>query len=348
MKLIKWTILISCLFFAHISLSSSSEKTFIPPAVEKKVDAAIAAHQYKTANTILDNAIEQQPDSNGLYYKQALIQVDLENYPKAKTSLMNIDTPGQQKADVKKLMNLVDEKLSQYPKNEIGYEQDEAYVSDLDAYWTYIFLHYYRQTSYGKFGGHINYANRYGTSGEQYVLEGYPRFGKSNYLALNLGYASESQSVWPTRLYYIEPFITLPNNFEGSVGFREIKAINRNIVMETVSLGRYIGNYFIWARPMHFSPKSSVYGELGLRRYFDDKFGYFGIKVGAGRIPDIADFAPLNEIIILNAKAINIEYQTAIAKNLYLKLMGGYTHQDFPSGLIRNITDGYINLSWQF
>jgi YaiO family outer membrane protein len=323
-----------------VSLVVYGQQNLAPVATVKPTN------NLKTRNHALVSAIERQPNDQ-LYYQLALNEIDMGSYAKAKKVLKHIHNNDQQ-YDLMKLERIIDKNLDSLPKNEIGYEQDEAYVSDINSYWSYIFLHYYRLTSAGKFGAHINEAKRYGNVGTQYVIEAYPTFGDSNYLALNVGYANDSQKVWPTRLYYIEPYFLLTNNIDASIGARMIKAISKKIYMQAASIGYYVGDYYLSVRQNHFSPKSCFYIEMAAKKYLEGKNHYLGAKVGVGETPDIADFAPLNQIIILHAKALNLEYQLPLVDNLYLKLVAGYTYQNFPGGLIRKITDGYINISWKF
>ena len=100
-----------------------------------------------------------------------------------------------------RISKILEQPPSVGPKNEFGYDQDEAYVSDLKAYWSFSSLHYYRFTQAGIFGARVNYANKYAIAGEQYQLEAYPKiFPESlpgSYINLVFGLSNTSQQVYP-------------------------------------------------------------------------------------------------------------------------------------------------------
>lgn len=66
------------------------------------------------------------------------------------------------------------------PKNELGIYGDEAHDSLSNSHWGFASGHYYRYTDYGTYGARINFAKRYGVTGEQYKLEAYPMFHNSS------------------------------------------------------------------------------------------------------------------------------------------------------------------------
>jgi YaiO family outer membrane protein len=234
------------------------------------------------------------------------------------------------------------------PLNEIGYDQDEAYVDDIGGYWSYSSLHYYRFTEAGIFGARVNYATRYGNGGEQYLLEAYPRLTQYSYLSLTAGLSNTSQQVFPKYQYTVEPYFTLPYGLEISAGQRYARSFGTNIYTYTGSIGKSFSDYFAWFRPYHYTPKSSDYFEVGIRRFFCNEKTYVSLKAGTGKYPDIGDLPPLNDIIILSANSLSIDGQIPIQNNIFLKGQLGYVRQVYHSGNVREITDGSLGVTWQF
>jgi len=240
------------------------------------------------------------------------------------------------------------------PLNELGFDQDEAYVSDIGGYWSYSSLHYYRFTNAGIFGARVNYANRYGIGGEQYQLEAYPKlfknfyFIKDSYLSLTGAISNTSQRVYPHYQYLIEPYFSFPCGFEASIGQRFLRTFDVNVYTYTASIGKNIGSNFVWFRPYHYTPKSVDFFEVGIRHYFDADDTYAALKAGAGKMPDIGDVPPLNQIIILKTQLITLDGQMPIRKNIFLKAGVGYMRQTYNSGNVREITDGSLGIIWQF
>lgn len=233
--------------------------------------------------------------------------------------------------------------------NNIGISQEEDYVSDLKQYWSYSSLYYYRKTIHGIFGARVNYANRYSMGGEQYQLEAYPKISPNVYAALSVGLSNTSQQVFPKYQYSVEPYFNLPKGYEASIGQRFIRSYDVNIYTYTGSIGKNVGNYFVWLRPYHYTPKSVDFFEAGIKRYFeglDDTFVSF--KVGTGKIPDIGDIPPLNQITILSANTFSIDGQFHATRCMLVRLGVGYARQVYQSGNVREITNGSINLTWKF
>jgi len=234
-------------------------------------------------------------------------------------------------------------------KNEIGISQEEDWISDLKEYWSFSSLYYYRHTCRGIFGARFNYANKYFIGGEQYVLEAYPYLTKDIYLAATFGLSNTSQQVFPKYQYLIEPYFNLGNGFEASAGQRFIRSFNVNIYTYTASIGKTIGSYFIWFRPYHYTPQSVDFFEAGIKRFFGDSTDtYILLKAGIGKTPDIGDVPPLNQITIISTNSVTIDGQFPIAKGIFLNVGAGYARQVYPSGHVREDTNGSVNVIWRF
>lgn len=359
-KAIAWSLCICCILgFVSLSVKAdfggraigiSSSHFYAPPALESLIQKNITQKKYKAASSILDEQLSKDPKNTALLFDRAAIYADLGEYDKSMDVLDQIAVlqPDNEKAN--KLRKVIAEKQKAIPRNELGFYQDENYVSDLKSYWSYSSLHYYRFTKHGTFGGRVNYANRYGTPGEQYQLEAYPKLFEGAYATLSFALSNTSQRVYPHYQYTVEPYFSLPRtNFEVSLGQRYIKSYGVNIYTYTGSVAYYLNNYFIWFRPYHYTPKSTDYFELGIRRYSDDDTNkYFSIKAGIGKYPDIGDFPPLNQIIIVSANSIGFDGKYPLTKTLFLQGWVGYIRQVYHSGLVREVTDGALGINWQF
>ncbi len=146
----------------------------------------------------------------------------------------------------------------------------------------------------------------------------------------------------------VEPYFTLPKNFELSLGAWGLRSLGVNIYTYTGSLAYYLGNNYLWFRPYHYIPNSSNFYEVGIRHYFEDKNTFVSLKAGAGKAPDILDLAPLNQIVVLNQKLIALSGQFAVHKNVYLQAGAGFMHQVYPSRNVRDTTDASLGIIWQF
>lgn len=235
--------------------------------------------------------------------------------------------------------------------NEVGIDGAVSHVSDLSAYWTYGSLHYYRLTKTGTYGGRVNTAHRFGTTALQYQAEAYPEFANGMYAALVLGYANQTQTLFPSYQYRGELYMPLASGYEASLGqggqfFPRFS--NINIYLFTGSLGKYMGNYFLWLRPYYFTPQSNLLCEIGLRRTFDDPNTYISIRASSGHLPDIGDLPPLSNLVTLSETAIGVSGQFPIGNNYYLKPDISYEHQVYPSSHIRNIATAFLGIFVRF
>lgn len=322
-------------------------------ALENLIDQYNSEKKYKAAIAKLNEEIKKHPDSIPMLYKEAEIYADIEQYYKSKKNLDKIMEIEPNNKEAKKLAAVVDKKIKEIPKNEIGFDQDEAYVSDLKGFWTFSSLHYYRLTQYGSYGGRINYANRYNDNGEQYLVEAFPKFSSFVSASLSFGYANNSQILYPNLFYRIEPFFDFENGLELSVGQVWQKYIvfsNQKIIANTGTIGKTFKNNFIWYRPSFFSPTSQTFNELSIRHYAAKrKNTYFTIKFNTGRLPDIGDLPPFDKILVLRQTAINADAQYAITKSFFLRGGGGFTRQFYiESRHLRCLTDAALGFVYQF
>lgn len=237
-------------------------------------------------------------------------------------------------------------KTSNFP-NKIGFSQEEDYVSDLKTYWSYSSLSYYRETQHGIFGARFNRATRYATGGVQYQLEAYPQLNENTNLALIGAYSHSSQLVYPNYQYLVEPYFNLSRGFEASIGERYTRSFNTNIYTYTASFGKNIGNYFIYVRPYYYDSQDANFFEVGIKRYFENN-SFISLKLGTGKVPDIGDLPPFNQIIVYRASTINVDGEYRLCKRVGIRGSIGYARQKYAGGNIRDITSGAINLSWNF
>lgn len=235
--------------------------------------------------------------------------------------------------------------------NEVGVDGAVSYVSDLEAYWKYSSLHYYRNNQYGTFGGRINAANRFGTSALQYQAEAYPILFAGSYAALSLAYANTTQTLFPSYQYRAEGYFPLLKSYEFSLGqggqmFPRFD--NEKIFLYTGSLGKYMGNYFMWYRPYYFTPKSALLSEIGLRRSFEDPDTYVSARATLGHLPDIGDLPPNSNLVILSQNSLGLNAQFPLGCHVYGKADVSYAHQVYQTGLTRNITTGFLGIFVRF
>lgn len=333
------------------TLAISLPNTFITQAQGMMIEQLLLQKRYNDTLSYIDDELAKNPNNTELLYKKAAVYVEMEQYGNASDTLDEILKLQPEHKEAASLRARITELEKSIVHNELGASFNDAYVSDQNSYWTYSSLHYYRFTDFGTYGGRVNYATRYGTNAEQYQFEAYPKFQNSwhiQYIQMSFAYSNFSQILFPNYQYSFEPYFNLPHNFELSAGFRGLDSFGVGIYTYTGSLGYYFGNNYAWFRPYIYAPEPAQFYEIGIRHYFSNKNTFVSLKAGKGKAPDILDLAPLNQIIILDQDLIAGNAQFLIYKNVYLQVGAGYLHQVFPSGNVRNITDGSLGAIWQF
>lgn len=322
----------------------------IPPALELLTIQKIKQNKIKNDLLMLERKIQKNPSDASLLYKKSVIYADQGDWNNAQELLNKIKLLQPDNADANKLRKIVEEKKCAEPHNQIGFNLDKAYVSDLKKYWNYSSIHYYRLTNHGKFGGHLNYANRFDKSEFQYQLEAYPKFSKNIFASLTYSYAKKDQILFPTYQYLIEGYIDVAYGFEFSLGQNRkhyAQFSNQDIFDYTGTIGKYIGDSFIWFRPHYYKPRNVLFCELAFRHYFSNSDNYITLSAGVGKLPDIGDLPPLDRMIVLDQKSFGFNGQVSITKTLFFKYGAWYAKQIFPSGLKRRITDVNIGMVWE-
>jgi len=234
------------------------------------------------------------------------------------------------------------------PKNEFYFDYNKARVSDLHTWWNTATPAYYRNTDYGKYGAGVNHLQKFGTS-NQYFVDLNPRAGPL-YGQIWFGTAGKSQINYPTAQQVYNLYFTTKEGVELSVGYGT--AIYSNFSNEKIrtaraGVGYYFGNYFVFLKESHDIGQSLNFLQLGLTRYFSDKYNFVRVVINGGRLPDIGDVPPLDRLIKETQVGINANGQFSLTKCLYFRWEIGYTKMMYPF-LRRYITDGTLGLLWRF
>jgi YaiO family outer membrane protein len=206
--------------------------------------------------------------------------------------------------------------------------------------WHLAALSYGRKTSVGTIIGRINWAERFGSKGLQYELDGYPAISENNYAYLNFGYSS--LSIFPKLRAGAEWYHSFPKAFEGSLGMRALHFTNSDTYMITGTVGKYVGNYWISLRSF-VSPSStgtSVSGSIQTRRYFSDPEDYIGLKLGYGISPDDRSRGDgSSTYLTMKSQSVRVEYNHIFNRIWTTNIGASVSNEEFPTiGYVVNYT----------
>ena len=200
--------------------------------------------------------------------------------------------------------------------------------------WQLAALSLTRRTTQGSLIARVNYASRFGSSGGQFEMDAYPRLTKNAYAYLNLGYSTSN--IFPAWRSGGELFLSLPQAWEASLGYRQLRFSGSPVTLFTGAVGKYVGNYWFSLRPF-VRPEvtgTSASAHVTARRYFEDGDHYVGVRVGYGSTPpdQVPDAAALTRTHAFSAAVQG-------SGDLRMGLLGtwslGYDNEELASGAIR-------------
>jgi YaiO family outer membrane protein len=140
-------------------------------------------------------------------------------------------------------------------------------------------------TALGTLIGRVNYAHRFGTSGAQVEADAYPRLSSNTYAYVSVGYSGAD--IFPQWRSGAELFASLPQAWEASVGYRQLRFSGPPVTLITGSVGKYIGNGWLSLRPFIHTTANGTSASASLtgRRYFADGDHFVGGRVSYGSAP---------------------------------------------------------------
>lgn len=159
-----------------------------------------------------------------------------------------------------------------------------TFVEALDP-WQFASASVSHRTERGSLIGRLNYANRFGSNGTQFEVDAYPRLTSSIYAYMSAGYSGSG--IFPTWRSGGELFTSLPDAWEASLGYRQLRFSGVPTTLFTGAVGRYIGNSWLSLRPYMHSSSSGTSASLSLtgRTYNADGDHFLGARVSFGNAP---------------------------------------------------------------
>lgn len=228
--------------------------------------------------------------------------------------------------------------------NAIVLDQEMSYVDDLKQIWKISSIGYERATPYGPLIFTFNRTDRFRSAGTQYIVEAYPHLFPGGYMYL--GYGRSNTSYLPQNYYGIEPFFSLPDSYEFSLGERYLQFQSGGVHLYTGSIGKYIGNYWFSFRPYVSSTASHSYF-LSARRYFSSPDSYITVTVGGGTGPSF--FTDPNSLSSNRSRSIRLDGEIPLTNSLIFTWLMEYASDHFPNrGDTRQETDVDAGLIWRF
>jgi len=203
-----------------------------------------------------------------------------------------------------------------------------------------------RRTSAGSIFARLNYANRFNTSGTQFEMDAYPRISKTVYLYLNAGYSGAT--IFPEWRSGGEAFTSLPNAWEASLGFRQLRFGGAPVTLFTGAVGKYVGDYWFSLRPFLRKKDGGLSASAGLtaRRYFEDGDHWIGASASVGSSP--TDRITPEAVGRTRASSVSLSGQKGLNKTRLLTWSLGHDVEEIAPGNTRRSTTVTVGLKFTF
>lgn len=307
-------------------------------AVKVLKDVLKKQTDYAPAQTLLKNLQKKEDKKSNEAIKKTEKIAKHQFYPTEAT-------PQKTYIDVnkQKIPNATSEANKTKPSYVAGIFTDSMVVNNPKQVWNLSNLYAYRLTRYGSFGASVNFASRYNLNAAQLELNAIPKINKR--LSLDLGYAHANKpELFANNLERAELYAYLPHGVEGSFGgsHRQISHFILNTL--TGSMGKYINSYYIYFRPIYFSPGSgptSTFYKFGIRRYGDPDGQYIGLVFGDGTSPDLTNLLTVDFIKVKNRYFL-FEGQQPLNKLFAFQYGLGYEDLRYPNNFLRTLI--HVNL----
>ena len=217
----------------------------------------------------------------------------------------------------------------------------------LDA-WKLASISLGQRTSAGSIIGRVNIADRFGTTGNQVEVDAYPHLGNGKYAYLSVGYSGSA--IFPAWRSGAELFTSLPDAWEASLGYRQLRFSGTPTTLFTGAVGKYVGNYWFSARPyLHWSGSGpSASASITARRYYADGDHYIGARAGYGSTPP--DVATLDAASLARLRSFSASMQGSggLAGGVLGTWSVAYEHEALTTTTIRRSVASTIGLRVPF
>ena len=198
-------------------------------------------------------------------------------------------------------------------------------------------------------GAHINYANRFKTSGVQYEIDGYPRIMNHLYAYFSFAYSSDV-GVFAKYRGGTSLYVSLPKSYDAEVGFRYLYFSNATWIY-TFAAGKYYKNWYFLARTYLTPDNKNISQSYNLtgRYYFGGANDFVALTLGTGVSPDESrSDILLNSPYKLVSKKVSANFRHAIRNKYILALSAGWVNQEYRPKTQGNQLDAGVGLQLRF
>lgn len=306
------------------------------------INAYIQQKRYQLALNLCEQGLKRSPHQADLLKKQQDLRYLLLT-PKTTKSGEAIQASLPKVAEEKEYLN------------ELGVFEQLYYISDKRQGWDYTSAFYGRQTPLGKLYGRVNYASRLKREANQYAVEFFPKLGKYVYLDLYAGFANQP-ILFPNYTYSGEAFVVLPKLFDFSIGGQFNHIVNNlQYSRLTASISKEVLKDLTFTfKPYFYFPGSgdnSILYTMSFRQMLKEPWLYWGMMIGSGTTPDLANFETVNFLVLRNPIILSPYLNFSLFHDQFLiNTSFLFQRQQFPEEYHRdrNWIGGTLGVTWRF
>lgn len=249
--------------------------------------------------------------------------------------------------DIKRWSRNSDQQPSPATDIRAGYSFD-SYSKPYDRFWQVFNAGAGHRFNWGTATAALNVGNiHFGEPADikatdlQGAVEAWPQLTSKNYAYL--AYAYSPGNYFPKHRAALEIWQTLPAGWAVSAGVSYYH-FNRDIFLASLSVEKYLGNYWLSAKGYFYFKDIGVTTSLYLnaRRYFN-KTDYLQLTLGMGTAPD-EPFDVMTDLERLSANSIRLAYFDRITSLWSVRIGAGYSYEEYTGGSYRNRFEGGVGL----
>jgi YaiO family outer membrane protein len=220
--------------------------------------------------------------------------------------------------------------------------------------WHLLGLQYVRERKKLTLIGRINYADRrsFGesiNSGTQYEFDTYFQNNKKSYSFANVSYSGDN--VFPKLRLSYSYFRTLTKTWEGDIGIRYTKTIDKDLYAGALGIGKYVGSYWLNLRSYLQIDEDQIFPAFTAtaRYYFDTKYDYATVIAGYGTSPDErVTIGQFQQRVSLDSYRIGAGYYKLFWQHYCVGLQAMLNRQEYISDNFQNEFDVFFSIQYKF
>lgn len=273
------------------------------------------ADQPLKAIELANQALEFLPNNASIVILKATAEKNNNELNKASQTITNYLRQNPNQKDALEFKNSLTNDLA---TNQVTFKYSQDFFSQIYDSMQYYTLQYGKSTKRGSIIGKYNLNKKFGEYGSQIEVDAYPSISKGLYSYVNIGYSNSP--IFPSFRYGFQIYKSLPKSFEASVGFRSLKFGDRYTNIFTGSVGKYVGNSFIFVVPYLIPSNEGLSKSVTMtyRKYRATANQFFSISTGFGFSPEINRFgfdSVFQPIVDLKSQKLDISNTFKIKNN---------------------------------